>query len=290
MVDFKKMTAGKRSKLADKKLDGPASSIDSGLLEQYTDGNLYKIPLESITPDPDQPRKHFDKGKLKELADSIKTKGVLQPIIVRKNDNKDIDTEFLVIAGERRFRASTMAELDTIPAMYSTGNPAEIALIENLQRDDLKPVEEAEAYQRIIDSHGYSLSQLGSVVGKSKSSISETLSLNKLPQEVKEGVRTSEYSKSVLLEISKRNSHEEMVDLFEKIKDKDFTVAKIRQITRPKAERKTTTAEDRVLSKILETKKLVPKINSTEISDENKKKLWDEFNDLHRIMTNMINQ
>lgn len=289
-VDFKKKIAGKKTKLAGKSLLGSDISSGSPLLEQYTEGNLYRIPLSSISPDPNQPRKNFDKNKLAELAESIKSKGVLQPILIRKNDDRGIGSEFLIVAGERRFRASRLAGFETVPTIYTTGDPEEIALIENLQRDDLKPVEEAEAFARVMKSHGYSQGQLSSVVGKARTTINEILTLNKLPEEIKIDCRTSDIPKNVLFEIAKRKDPEEVLFLYNKVRNEDFTVAKIKQLTRPKKERKVSLAEERILAKIKESKKLVAKIDTLTLSDENKAQLWDEFNDLHRIMSNTLAQ
>ncbi len=192
MVDFKKKIAGKKTKLASKTLDSSGVTPENPVFEQYIEGNLYKVPLKFIEPDPDQPRKNFDATKLNELAASISSKGVLQPIIVRKNDRDDIDGDFLIIAGERRYRAAIIAKIDVIPVVFSTGDPAEIALIENIQRDDLKPIEEAYAYARIMESHGYNQNQLSLVVGKARTTINEILTLNKLPEALKEECRTSD--------------------------------------------------------------------------------------------------
>ncbi len=290
-VNFKKKIAGKKTKLAGKSLEGIDSDIESSpILDQYVEGNLYKTPLSVISPDPNQPRKYFNKEKLAELAESIKNKGVLQPILIRKNDINDINKEFLIVAGERRFRASQLAELEVIPTIYTAGDPEEIALIENLQRDDLKPVEEADAYARIMESHGYTQKKLSSVVGKARSTITETLTLNNLPEELKTECRTSNISKSVLLEIAKCKNSDEMISLYNKVKNENFTVAKIRQLTRPKPERKKCLVEERALLKIIETKKLIIKINRVDLNKENKSKLWEEFNDLHRIMNNILSQ
>ena len=285
MVDFRKKIAGKKTKLAGKSLGADNSETkESPILDQYVEGNLYKIPLAAISPDPDQPRKHFDKKKLKELSNSIKSKGILQPILIRKNDKESVAGEFLIIAGERRFRASKLAKLDIIPAIYTTGDPEEIALIENLQRDDLKPLEEAEAYARIIESHNYSQGQLSSVVGKARTTINEILTLNKLPEEIKTECRTSDTPKNVLLEIAKQDDPEVAAILFSKVQNENITVAKIRQLTRTKPKRKKSLIEERLIKKIQETKKLIPKIKQESISADYKKMIMNEYHELQEIM------
>ncbi len=288
MVDFKKKAAGKKTKLAGKTLENSDAPSTSVLLDDYIEGNLYKVPLSAITSDPNQPRKFFDEEKLNELAESIKIKGVLQPVIIRKNDSEDIDTDFILVAGERRFRACKLIELDQIPTIYTTGDPAEIALIENLQRDDLKPIEEAEAYERVMKSHNYSQRQLSAVVGKSRSVINEILVLNKLPEDVKEDSKSSGISRNALLQIAKRDDVDEMLYLYEKIKSENLTVAKIKQLTRPKKARRRRLFHERALIKIIEAKQLISKINRDDVSEEKKKELWEEFNDLKKLMGSIL--
>lgn len=288
MVDFKKKVAGKKTKLATKTLQGSDTALENPVFQQYIEGSLYKVPLESIEPDPDQPRKHFDKIKLEELATSISSKGVLQPIIVRKNDIDKIDADFLIIAGERRYRASKIAKIETIPVIFSKGDPAEIALIENIQRDDLKPIEEAYAYSRIMESHGYNQNQLSAVVGKARTTINEILTLNKLPEDLKNECRTSDTPKNVLLEIAKIKDHTEMTFLYNKVKNENLTVAKIRQLTRPKPVRTLTPMDKRVIAKIHEVKRLIPKINRVELSSDDKETLWEELSELQDAISGLL--
>ncbi|NOR25385.1 MAG: ParB/RepB/Spo0J family partition protein [Desulforhopalus sp.] len=288
MVDFKKKVAGKKTKLATKTLQGSDTALENPVFQQYIEGSLYKVPLESIEPDPDQPRKHFDKIKLEELATSISSKGVLQPIIVRKNDIDKIDADFLIIAGERRYRASKIAKIETIPVIFSKGDPAEIALIENIQRDDLKPIEEAYAYSRIMESHGYNQNQLSAVVGKARTTINEILTLNKLPEDLKDECRTSDTPKNVLLEIAKIKDHTEMTFLYNKVKNENLTVAKIRQLTRPKPVRTLTPMDKRVIAKIHEVKRLIPKINRVELSSDDKETLWEELSELQDAISGLL--
>ncbi|MFH0785929.1 MAG: ParB/RepB/Spo0J family partition protein [Pseudomonadota bacterium] len=289
MVDFKKKIAGKTTKLAGTSLDSVDFQSENPLIDSYIEGTLYKIPLTSISADPNQPRKHFDEKKLDELADSIKSKGVLQPILIRRNDTTAGDgKEFIIVAGERRFRASKMIGLKIIPAIYTTGDPEEIALIENLQRDDLKPIEEAEAYQKIIESHGYTQEQLSVVMGKARTTITEYLTLNKLPEEIKEDCRTLAISKIVLLEIAKRKNKQEAIFLYNKVKSENFTVAKIKQLTRPKAKRKKSLVEERALANIIELKKLLAKISKDAMNPKDKERLRAEWNDLQQLMNNLM--
>ncbi len=155
-------------------------------LSQYIDlsredSNIYSIPLDIIKDNPYQPRKELAEESLKELAESIKRHGAIQPIVVRKDDNKVV-----LVSGERRLRASELAGLEKIPAILTQGNALEISLIENLVREDLDPFEEADALQTMIDEYEYTQDKLAKVVWKNRTSITRTLSLNKIPQELKE--------------------------------------------------------------------------------------------------------
>ena len=155
------------------------------------------IPLIQISPNPDQPRKTFSPEQLKDLSDSIKEKGVLVPIIVRAVQNKPYLYE--IVAGERRFRAAQMAGLNEIPALVKTltnQNAMEIALIENVQRENLNPIEEAEGYKNLMEKCGYSIEDVSKLIGKSASYIRNLMRINSLPDSVKELVKSGELSAS----------------------------------------------------------------------------------------------
>ena len=153
--------------------------------------NVQLIDIASISPHPDQPRRHFDEGALQELADSIRARGVFQPIIVRP---AGIDL-FQIVAGERRWRAAQRAQLHRIPAIvrdFDEAETLEIALVENIQREDLNPIEEAQAYRRLIAQFGHSQDALGRIVGKSRSHVANLMRLLDLPSPVQDLVMTGE--------------------------------------------------------------------------------------------------
>ena len=142
-------------------------TLGADLLDQETERKVLSLSVDWIHPDPEQPRKHFDGQALADLAQSIKTHGLLQPIIVRLPDPRKTN-EFVIVAGERRWRAAKLAGLDVIDALELTkGDVAELAIIENLQRENLTPLEEAIALERLKQSHNYTLDTLASVIGKS---------------------------------------------------------------------------------------------------------------------------
>jgi ParB family chromosome partitioning protein len=151
-----------------------------------------RLPLERIARDPRQPRKSFDAQALRALADSIQAQGVIQPILVRREG-----AGFQLIAGERRWRAAQIAGLQEIPAILREATEAEafaLALVENLQRTDLNPMEEAEGYRRLVDEYGLTQEEVAARVGKDRSTVANSLRLLGLPESVKESLRTGALS------------------------------------------------------------------------------------------------
>ena len=146
-----------------------------------------EVLLEALKPNPHQPRQEFSEGSLRELADSIREKGVLQPILVEAGK----DGEYLIIAGERRVRAAKLAGLRSIPVIVRQFSPQErleIALIENVQREDLTPIEQAQAYRSLMEMAGLNQEQLAQRVGKERSTVANTIRLLKLPEEAREAL------------------------------------------------------------------------------------------------------
>jgi ParB family chromosome partitioning protein len=143
---------------------------------------IVRIPVEQVLRDPTQPRKTFDEAKLRELAESIRTQGVIQPVLVRRDG-----ADYRLIAGERRWRAAQLAGLHEIPAVVrdvSAAEAFELALVENLQRTDLNPLEEAEGYRRLIQEFGLTQDQVGERMGRDRTSIANALRLLQLPDGV----------------------------------------------------------------------------------------------------------
>ncbi|MFZ3230115.1 MAG: ParB/RepB/Spo0J family partition protein [Pseudobdellovibrio sp.] len=149
------------------------------------EARIWKIAIDKLVPGAYQPRKHFDKTALQELAESIKQNGLIQPITVRKRSSGG----FEIIAGERRWRAAQIAGFHEVPAIIKTISDKEalqLAIIENIQREDLDPIEEAESYQRLMTEFGYSQQDVSEKVGKERSSVANALRLIQLPNELKE--------------------------------------------------------------------------------------------------------
>jgi ParB family chromosome partitioning protein len=180
------------------------------------------LPVEQIRPNPEQPRKAL--GDLRELADSIRQKGVLEPLLVRFVPREDC---YYIISGERRYLAARAAGLREVPCIEKSADEAEtleIALIENIQRKDLTPFEEADGLQRLAEQFDYSHEELAQKLGKSRSSVSETLSLRNIPDSfrkkcVEKGVAT----KSLLLQIARQPTERKMLELIERILQSGLT-------------------------------------------------------------------
>lgn len=161
---------------------------------------IIEIELQKLRPNPDQPRTNFSQEAMQELASSIEQHGLIQPIAVV--EDRENEGGFIIVAGERRYRAYKLLGKETIAAITTSGNPDEIALIENMQREDLSPIDEAEALEKLMGRHNYKQEDLAKVIGKARTTVVELLSLNNLPEEIKSECRTSDIaSKSVLIEI-----------------------------------------------------------------------------------------
>ena len=174
------------------------------------------IPIDKIHPNPDQPRKAL--GDLRELTDSVREKGVLEPLLVRYMPREDC---YFIISGERRFHASQAAGLNELPCIEKIADDAEtleIALIENLQRKDLTPFEEADGLQRLAEVFDYTHDDIAQKIGRSRPSVTETLSLRAIPESLRRRcVENSVTSKSLLLQIARQPSERKMSDAVERI-------------------------------------------------------------------------
>ena len=163
----------------------------------------FRVPIEKIHPNPDQPRRIFKSSDLDDLANSIRTKGIIQPLIVRRHPN--IENEYEIVAGERRWRASQIAQLHELPIIlrdFSDLEVLEVAIIENIQRADLNPIEEAEGYKQLMEQFKHTQEQMAEGLGKSRSYIANLLRLLNLPDDVqahlKEGRLTVGHARSLI--------------------------------------------------------------------------------------------
>lgn len=204
--------------------DGETHPVDT-LLDEDRRRGLINIPIQAIEPDPNQPRKHFDGDALVDLTASVKEHGVLQPIIVRKHPERD---GYMIVAGERRWRAARAAGLTKIGALVrDSKDHFEIAIIENLQRQNLSPIEEAEALLTLKKTRGYTDEMLARVVGKSRQAVNDSLRLNNLPDAIRDDCRTCGIgTKRQLLSVLSAGSPEEMAVAWEALKSGEVSTVR----------------------------------------------------------------
>jgi len=188
------------------------------------------IPIEKISPNPDQPRRRFEQDKLDELAASIAEKGVIQPIIVRKNPTAD--DEYQIVAGERRWRAAQLAQLHEVPALVRDFNDTEVlevAIIENIQRADLNSVDEAAGYKALMSQFGHTQEQLATVLGKSRSHIANMMRLLNLPDQVLELLAQNKISAGHARALI---GHDDAVELAQKIVTQNLSVRDVEKLVK----------------------------------------------------------
>lgn len=189
---------------------------------------IVELDVAKIVWNPDQPRKSIDPERLQELANSIAANGLIHPITVKRT----VEDRFIVIAGERRFRAFGLLERTSIPAIISGGDIDELALIENIQREDLSPIDEFQAVARLMDKHGYSQGDAASALGKSRVTINELMSLSGLPASILDEAQAARVSKSILIEIARTQGDEAQLELWAAVRDGARTVRALRATKR----------------------------------------------------------
>ena len=232
-------------------------TFESNIMENATESDIKELPISEIRPNPYQPRKTFNQESLDELAESIKNYGVFQPIIVKKSI-KGYD----LVAGERRLRASKLAGLTTIPAIikeFSDVQMREIALLENLQRENLTAIELAWAYKGIIDSLHIKQDELAEKIGKSRSHVTNTLGLLRLPDDVQDMILDNKISMGHARVLSKMEDNSQIEQFAHKIIDENMSVRDLEKITSTNTE---------IKKKIVINRKRVINSNYKYIEDE----------------------
>lgn len=231
------MATSKKSKKLGKGLDaifgdasqgGDLQSVINAIEKKAPSLNHVEVPLKDIRPNPYQPRKHFDEEKLNELAQSIKEHGIFQPIILKESVQG-----YEIVAGERRYRAASIVGLENVPAIivdFTDQQMMEIALLENIQREDLNAIEEALAYKKMIEHMGLTQEELAKKVGKSRSHITNILGILKLPKDVQNMVLENKISMGHARSLSKLENDLEIVNLAHEICDKKLSVRETEDI------------------------------------------------------------
>ena len=261
------------------------NQIEEKILDSTSVDEIVELNLDELRPNPYQPRKVFDEEKLQELADSIKEHGVFQPIIAKKSIKG-----YEIIAGERRVKASILAGKETIPAIlkdFSDQDMMEIALLENLQRENLNSIEEAEAYKKLLDHLQLTQEKLANRLGKSRSHITNMLGLLDLPDFVKKEVASGKITMGHARVLSKISDKEKIKELSNKIVNEGLSVRELeflsnsKEVTKKNVQKRAPqTSEYKIIEEELKEKfgtKVKIKNNKVEISFVNK-------NDLNRII------
>lgn len=218
-----------------KKLGGLGKGLNAIFIENdsKTEGGTVTLKISEIEPNRTQPRKEFDEQALSELAESISQHGLLQPLLVRPLTLGG----YQIVAGERRYRASRMAGLTEVPVIIkelTDTETMEIALIENLQREDLSPVEEALGYKALIDEHGFSQEEVAKSVGKSRPAVANALRLLKLPDNIMEYLKDGKISAGHARALLTFENEELMTELADEIVAKDLSVRQVEKICKKK--------------------------------------------------------
>lgn len=211
--------------------DSPAKHKSTEILPEVAKTGIFEIPLVEIQVNPYQPRVHFDKEALQELADSIQVQGIIQPITVRKL----APNEYQLISGERRFQASKIAGLNQIPAYVRTANDQqmlEMALIENIQRENLNALEIAHSYQRLLAECNLKQEELGDRVGKNRTTINNYLRLLKLPPTIQAAIRDQQLSMGHARALINIEDVDKQLAIFKKAIDEELSVRKVEALVK----------------------------------------------------------
>jgi len=206
-------------------------------IKKTNDSGINYVNVSDIKPNPNQPRRNFDSKALNELSNSINEKGVITPITIRQSDKG-----YEIIAGERRWRAAKKAKLKSIPAYVlhidSEAEMMEVALIENIQRENLNAIEEAEGYAVLNRKYSLSHDDIAKTLGKKRTTISNALRLLKLPAEIRKSIRDGEISAGHGRAILQKKTITSMRSLWQKIKKESLSVRKAESLVRPKSKKK----------------------------------------------------
>ena len=278
------------------------SLLDDNTIDVKQDA-ISSIKISRITPRGDQPRKNFDENALQVLADSIRVHGVIQPIVVREVGG--LSDNYEIIAGERRWRASRLAGLDEIPAVIMTGDElkvAEVALIENVQRKDLNPIEEAMAYRALIEKFGLTQEEVAQQAGKSRSAVANMLRLLELPDEILILVQDEKLSMGHARALLGLDDDDRMLPLAEMTIEKELSVREVESLVRKyntveepaDADEPSESVQRRVYMKELEDKARTALGRKVKIRETGRKKTvelsFEDDEDLENLLKTLVGQ
>ena len=262
---------------------GALLDVDNDLITNSEGSRLLELDILEIDVDKNQPRKEFDQEKLNELADSIKEHGIIQPIIVRKNGDR-----FIIIAGERRFRAARAAGMEKVPVIIRDDidiRSLELSLIENIQRENLNPIEEARAIERLISEYGYTQAEAAERLSKSRSTLANALRLLTLSKKIQDdlyrGKLTSGHARAILM-IQDKGKQEEAAQV---IIEKQLSVRQAEELAKALNSSKSSPIK-RKLPEFIEAEGLLSKAFDTRVlikGNENKGKIQIEYRSAEQL-------
>lgn len=262
-------------------------NFEKDIVDSTPKSEIREVKLSEIRSNPYQPRKTFNESTLQELAESIKEHGIIEPVILKKTIKG-----YELVAGERRTKAARLANLETIPAVIRDFNDQEmmeIALLENIQREDLNPIEEASAYQKIIELGGLTQEEFAQKFGKSRSHVTNMLGLLNLPSSVKDYVVEQKLSMGHARALSKISDMDKVRDLAQKVVTESLSVRSLEQLISeenlPKKQEQTRTRETKSLKNTIYEKMMREKVGTkVKINTKKIEIPYDSEKDLERIL------
>lgn len=248
----------------------------------YIKGRIYKIEVGLLQPDPQQPRKYFDPEALNELTASVRKLGVLQPVLFRRDDQGAL----FLVAGERRLIASQRAGLTKIPGIYVEGKYREISLVENILRENLTPVEEAEGMKLLIAEEGYSQTQLAEMLGKTQSSVSKTMTIANLPEDILAQVRGNpNIPKTMLLEAASARTEKGMRTVFNRYMIREAKKAAAATAAKPRSSH-----EAAIINQVVLFQDKLFKVDLSNWNEENRQDLAVALQDVRAAADRLLRE
>jgi len=248
----------------------------------YIKGRIYKIEVGLLQPDPQQPRKYFDPEALNELTASVRKLGVLQPVLFRQDDQGAL----FLVAGERRLIASQRAGLTKIPGIYVEGKYREISLVENILRENLTPVEEAEGMKLLMAEEGYSQTQLAEMLGKTQSSVSKTMTIANLPEDILAQVRGNpNIPKTMLLEAASARTEKGMRTIFNRYMTREAKKAAAAAAAKPRSSH-----EAAIINQVVLFQDKLFKVDLSNWNEENRQDLAVALQDVRAAADRLLRE
>ncbi len=248
----------------------------------YIKGRIYKIEVGLLQPDPQQPRKHFDPEAINELTASVRKLGVLQPVLFRRDDQGAL----FLVAGERRLIASQRAGLTKIPGIYVEGKYREISLVENILRENLTPVEEAEGMKLLMAEEGYSQTQLAEMLGKTQSSVSKTMTIANLPEDILAQVRGNpNIPKTMLLEAASARTEKGMRTVFNRYMIREAKKAAAATAAKPRSSH-----EAAIINQVVLFQDKLFKVDLSNWNEENRQDLAVALQDVRAAADRLLRE